>query len=327
MSLPYADLELSDDALTDRVRVLQRRRGHRYSIDDVITARLAIAARPDARSYLDLGCGIGSVLLMVADRLPAVQAAGLEAQIESYALAERNVQRNALAGRVGVQRGDLRDDALLERIRAAVLPAGAAGFDLISGTPPYKPVGTASISPDPQRAHARIELRGGVEAYLRAAARLLASEGRFVMCGEASLEPRVVAGARAVQLRIQRRLDVVARAGKGTLFSVYTFAPAAASGERTLAAHGGASDAVLTFGRGDEQRASTLSGAARAGAAGSALCSAAGPARDTLTLRDARGARTAAANALRAYFGMPASPSEAPSPALRPRHASSRRPA
>ena len=39
----------------------------------------------------------------------------------------------------------------------------------MTGTPPYKKLGTATPSPDPQRAHARIELRGGIEDYLATA--------------------------------------------------------------------------------------------------------------------------------------------------------------
>jgi tRNA1(Val) A37 N6-methylase TrmN6 len=94
-----ASSELTDDALTDRVRVSQRRGGHRYSFDDVITAWVAVRSAPTARTYLDLGCGLGSVLLMVADRLPEVLALGIEAQSESFALARRNLDASWLAHR------------------------------------------------------------------------------------------------------------------------------------------------------------------------------------------------------------------------------------
>jgi len=45
---PLADDPLTDDALTGAYRVWQRKRGHRYSIDDVLTAHEACVARPDA---------------------------------------------------------------------------------------------------------------------------------------------------------------------------------------------------------------------------------------------------------------------------------------
>jgi tRNA1Val (adenine37-N6)-methyltransferase len=59
------DDELSCDALTADFRLFQRRRGHRFSLDDLATAWVAARARPDARVVLDLGCGVASVLLMV----------------------------------------------------------------------------------------------------------------------------------------------------------------------------------------------------------------------------------------------------------------------
>lgn len=294
MTLPlsFPPEDLTDDALTDRVRVLQRRSGHRYSVDDVATAWLALRAMPDARSCLDLGCGIGSVLLMVADRLPRARAVGVEAQAGSYALAEHNIERNRLRRRVSVQYGDLRDPALLDRILQAEAAFGhEQGIDLVTGTPPYKPLGTATISPDSQRAHARIELRGGVEAYLAAAARVLAPEGVFVMCAQDEQAERVSTGARAVNLSPIYRVDVIPmRERKGRLFSVHAFV-------RADCPDGGA--AVIE----------------RLG--GQPPTAAEAIASEPLVLRDENGARTEAAHALRAFFGLSIDPNEPPSPPRR----------
>jgi tRNA1(Val) A37 N6-methylase TrmN6 len=285
--------DLTDDALTDRVRILQRRNGHRYSVDDVATAWIALRATgphgAGVRSGLDLGCGIGSVLLMLADRLPSARAVGIEAQAASYALAERNIERNRLGRRVSVQFGDLRDRALLDRILQAEAAFGReTGFDLVTGTPPYKPLGTASLSPDPQRAHARVELRGGVEAYLNAAARVLEPNGVFVMCAQSELAPRVAAGAAAVRFAEIYRLDVIPRqARKSRLFAVHVFV-------RQAAADGG----------------SAVSERLRASGAGVSIHDA-DPhgrpvplTRERLVLRDEPGERTQEARAMRAYFGM-----------------------
>ena len=43
---------LTDDAITADFRIWQRRRGHRYSLDDVATAWVAVQARPAARRVL-----------------------------------------------------------------------------------------------------------------------------------------------------------------------------------------------------------------------------------------------------------------------------------
>jgi tRNA1(Val) A37 N6-methylase TrmN6 len=208
----------TDDALTGRFRVFQLRGGHRYSVDDVLTAREALRAAPEAARVLDLGCGIGSVLLMEAHHLDEARFVGIEAQAVSFELAERNVARNELGGRVSVIHGDLREAAIRERARVAGGP-----FELISGTPPYMPPGTSTPSPHPQRAHARVELRGGVEDYLEAASELLAPGGRVVVCCDARRPERAIGGGAAAGLRALRRQDAVPRAGRPPLFSVFTF--------------------------------------------------------------------------------------------------------
>ena len=47
-----------------------------FTVGMSFVAWLALRAAPGARSCLDLGCGIGSVLLMVADRLSGARAVG-----------------------------------------------------------------------------------------------------------------------------------------------------------------------------------------------------------------------------------------------------------
>ncbi|MCA9534831.1 MAG: hypothetical protein KC593_14165, partial [Myxococcales bacterium] len=64
---PEWPADVTYDRLIGDVYLYQRRGGHRTGTDDVLTAYYAThrASGPSA-SYLDLGCGVGSVLLMVA---------------------------------------------------------------------------------------------------------------------------------------------------------------------------------------------------------------------------------------------------------------------
>jgi len=209
---------LSDDAIAGTFRVVQRVRGHRYSLDDLATAYEAARAVPEAQRVLDLGCGLGSVLTMLAWKLPAARLVGLEAQVISLALARRNVLRNGLSLRVALVHGDLRDDAVLARAMSLGGP-----FDLVTGTPPYMPPGTATPSPDSQRAHARVELRGGVEDYAQAVAEVLAPGGTALVCADARTPERAIDGARRAGLVCVAQRDVIPREGtKGALFSVFT---------------------------------------------------------------------------------------------------------
>jgi len=212
--------ELTDDAITGSFRILQRKRGHRYSIDDVLTAFDGVRARPDATRCLDLGTGIGSVLLMLAYKLPAARFFAIEAQTGSHRLLTQNVARNGLSGRVALVHGDLRDHVGKEPL--------VGPFDLITGTPPYVLPGQATPSTDAQRAYARQEYRGGVEAYLSAAAPVLAALGRVVVCADARFPERVLGFAPQVGLAVLARTNVLPREGKqGPLFSVFTLCRAA----------------------------------------------------------------------------------------------------
>lgn len=208
----FSEEELTDDAITRTFRLFQRRRGHRYSVDDVTTAWEAASTRPNAARYLDMGCGIGSVLHIVAYKLSGASVTGIEAQEISFELLKRNVTRNGLSDRVRLIFGDLR-----------VVPVEGV-FDLITGTPPYVPVGNSIPSPDSQRAHARVELRGGVEDYMKRGAELLAENGRLVVCADARTPERVTGTASSFGLTILRRRDVIPRAAKkDPLFTVWTF--------------------------------------------------------------------------------------------------------
>ncbi len=75
---------LTDDLLTRDYRVFQRAKGHRFSSDDVATAYVAWHAAKGSRRVIDLGCGLGSVLLHLAWKLPEATLVGVEAQAISF---------------------------------------------------------------------------------------------------------------------------------------------------------------------------------------------------------------------------------------------------
>ncbi len=199
-------------------RLLQRTDGHRFSLDDLATAHFAavsIALDPNRvvpNRVLDLGCGIGTVLLLMAWRFPSAKVRGIEAQEVSAALARRSIAWNGVADRCSVVSGDLRDADLLK---------GESPFDLITGTPPYFPRGTGLESDQIQKGPCRFEHRGGIEDYARAAARNLAPAGIFVACAAATQSDRVTAAAAGAGLMIDRKRDVIPRAGKDPLVMLF----------------------------------------------------------------------------------------------------------
>ncbi|MGM0574287.1 MAG: tRNA1(Val) (adenine(37)-N6)-methyltransferase [Myxococcota bacterium] len=202
--------------LTRRLLLWQRRRGHRVATDDVVCAWAGVRARPDARRVLDLGCGHGAVTLMLAGALSDAGLDAVEAQEVSHALLVRNITDNGLEGRVRPHLADLRDLDLAER------------FDLVTGTPPFMPVGTGTLPEDPQRAAARFELRGGVEDYLEAAARHLAPDGVASIVMDAARPERYERAVSAAGLHLHRRVAVRPREGAPPTYLVYQAADAPA---------------------------------------------------------------------------------------------------
>src|ERR1700682_34821 len=156
------------DYLTGHFRIFQYAEGHRYSTDDVLTAWYATQWAPTVSRAADLGSGIGSVALIVAWRLPGATLCTVEAQPMSIRLARKSVRYNGLSSRFALYEGDLRDPAVL---------ANEEPFDLVTGSPPYFPPGTATKAEHPQAIPARIEVRGTVVDYAAAAARILAPGG------------------------------------------------------------------------------------------------------------------------------------------------------
>ncbi len=200
------------DGLTAAWRIAQRAAGHRHSIDDVLTAHYALAeiASAGVTRVLDLGSGIGGVGLLALWGLgAAARLVCVEAQEISHRLLVANVGGNRLGDRVTTRLGDLRELALAER------------FPLVTGSPPYFPLGTGVLPADPQKAHARFELRGDVGDYAQAAARHLTADGVFVFCFPTPQRSRALARVADAGLHVTAYRDVVPRVGLRALFTLF----------------------------------------------------------------------------------------------------------
>ncbi len=214
--------DVTHDRLIGDVYIYQRKGGHRTGTDDVLTAWFAAARfgrTPDR--YLDLGCGIGSVLLMTAHRLRPSSALGIEAQPQSIAMLERTLAElpSSLDLTISARQSDFRDEGLL-----------SGQFDLVTGSPPYFPLSDGVLPADAQRRACRFEARGGIEAYCDAAARALSEQGRFYVVFQTTWNQRVLSAAQASDLHLTARADARMRVDRPEPFlTVYEFqrAPAA----------------------------------------------------------------------------------------------------
>jgi len=204
------------DVICGWFRIFQYAKGHRYSTDDVLTAWYGTSNAPRVDRAADLGSGIGSVATIAAWRLPGAKFCTVEAQEISLRLARKSMRYNGLESRVTLYHGDLRDESIL-----ADMLADKAPFDLVTGSPPYWPAGTASEAAHAQAIPARIEVRGSVADYAKAAARILAPGGLFAFVFPTIQLERVLVSVREAGLKLVRRRDVIFKEGETPLITLF----------------------------------------------------------------------------------------------------------
>lgn len=200
------------DFICGHFRIFQYAKGHRYSTDDVLTAWYGTLCAPRVDRAADLGSGIGSVALISAWRLPGATFCTVEAQEISLRLAHKTMRYNGLEPRFTLYHGDLRDPSVL---------ANEQPFDLVTGSPPYFPPGTATEADHKQAVPARIEVRGSVADYAQAAARILAPGGLFAFVFPTLQLDRVHAALDDAKLKLIRRRDIVFKEGEAPLITVF----------------------------------------------------------------------------------------------------------
>lgn len=111
----------------------------------------------------DLGCGGGTLLLLLARREASLSLAGVELDPEAAEAARDNLARNGLAG-----------DVLTGDLRGRLLPN--EGFDLAVSNPPYFPVRSGASA-----GAARSEEACTLDELCAAANRALRTGGRFAL--------------------------------------------------------------------------------------------------------------------------------------------------
>lgn len=91
--------ELTSDAfLGGRLSILQPVKGFRAGSDSVLLAA-AVEASPGEK-VLDLGCGVGTIMLCLASRVPGLDITGIDGDEHAISLAQKNLHRNKIPGQV-----------------------------------------------------------------------------------------------------------------------------------------------------------------------------------------------------------------------------------
>ncbi len=164
--------ETLDDLTLGGLKILQAKHGYRFSIDPVLLCGF-ISSVKNAQ-VLDLGTGNGIIPLLLSSRKEARLITGVELQLPMVERARRTVQMNQLEESIRIVSADIREFP-------EELCAGS--YDIVTTNPPYRSLETGHVAQNGERAMARHEISGGLDAFLRAAASLLKFGGRFyVIC-------------------------------------------------------------------------------------------------------------------------------------------------
>ena len=152
----------------------------------------------------DLGCGGGILTLLLLARSEKLHMTGLELLPSAAAAAEENLRENGLEGRGEIVCGDIR--AVRELFRA-----GSA--DLVVANPPFFPLGSGALPPDPERAAARAERCCTLDELCAAAAWLCRTGGRFCLVHRPERLSEIFVAMSARGLEPKRLRLVCARSG------------------------------------------------------------------------------------------------------------------
>jgi len=160
---PPRDGETLDAFYRGRIRILQKKKGYRFSVDAPLLADFIRTGPEDEALELGTGSGVISLLLSVK---PFRRTTALEIQADLADLARRNVELNGLGARIEVVEADLR-----------TYEPGRT-FDLIFSNPPYIRAATGFLSASAEKSAAKHEIHGGIGEILGRTAEWLAPEGR-----------------------------------------------------------------------------------------------------------------------------------------------------
>ena len=158
--------ETLDEILNGGLRIFQKKKGYRFSMDALLLAHFASLKK--RAKFIDIGCGSGVILFIPAKRFPNTTGIGLEIQENFSVLARKNAQINDLDSRVEIVHGNANSVKNIFQERT---------FDSVVFNPPYRKLNSGRINSVEEKAIARHEIKGSLKDFLNAAKYLLKPAG------------------------------------------------------------------------------------------------------------------------------------------------------
>ena len=157
-----------EELLFDRIRMKISDAQFRVSTDSMVLAdfcRIKSGSR-----VLDLGCGCGTLGLLLLGADGTLHVSGIEIQEAAACQAQENAEENGFSDHLHIVCGDLR------QTHAQIAPGS---FDCVLSNPPYYPPGSGYLHAQDSLCAARSEICCPFDALCAAAARALGGAGGF----------------------------------------------------------------------------------------------------------------------------------------------------
>ncbi len=159
--------ETIDEISGSRLRIFQKEKGYRFSIDALLLAHFVHLKKGDR--IVDLGTGSGVIAVIMARKKECGKVVGVDIQEELVDMARRSVQLNNLEEKLVICRGDVRNiEAVFD----------SKSFNVAVFNPPYRKLKSGRINPNDQKSIARHEVKATLQDFLNAAGYVLRRSGR-----------------------------------------------------------------------------------------------------------------------------------------------------
>ena len=182
-----------EELLFDRIRMKISDAQFRVSTDSMVLAdfcRIKSGSR-----VLDLGCGCGTLGLLLLGADGTLHVSGIEIQEAAARQAQENAEENGFSDHLHIVCGDLR------QAHAEIAPGG---FDCVLSNPPYYPPKSGHLHTQDSLSAARSEICCPFDALCAAAARALRWGGRFFLVHKPERLVDLMTGLRAARLEPKR---------------------------------------------------------------------------------------------------------------------------
>ena len=178
-----------DHLLKGRITFHQPATGYRTAIDTLLLAA-SVAAKAGDR-VLDMGCGVGGVMLALGARVGKVAIDGIEIQPQLVNLAKTNIPINNMDGTLRVFEGDI----------SKQLPGEISGgdYDFVMSNPPFMADGRGNPPPGTMKRTANVEGTADLGQWLGAALGLVRRKGTVVIIQRADRLGEIMAAIEAAR--------------------------------------------------------------------------------------------------------------------------------